>query len=147
MAMMEVLEMESSFRDPHEWQIDHCTMPPSATCVHCGVFRGFNPRKGGSYYVAANGWSFGAALPQCRRNQGLLPRKYLPSEEEFDGLFKALEAVVVGCCRPCPQCGLAAKKLPDGGCDCSWCGLGTSSCGRIVFFDPADLCDQPKDIG
>lgn len=28
-------------------------------------------------YQAANGWIFGAVLPQCRRNQGRLPRRLL----------------------------------------------------------------------
>ncbi len=72
--VMRLTEVESSFRDPHEWRVDRSMMPPSATCVHCGVFRGYTPREGGAYYVAANGWLFGSVLPQCRRNQGLLRR-------------------------------------------------------------------------
>lgn len=63
--------------DPHEWKVNRSTMPSSSTCIHCGVFKMLNTMVWATVYQAANGWIFGAVLPQCRRNQGRLPRRLL----------------------------------------------------------------------
>jgi hypothetical protein len=42
-------------------------MPPIHVCIHCGVRKQFNEMKGVTVFIAANGWVYGAAEPQCRR--------------------------------------------------------------------------------
>ena len=53
---------------PHEWQSSHDTMPPLYICVHCGVSKMLDERKAVTVFWAANGWEYGAAEPQCRRD-------------------------------------------------------------------------------
>jgi len=50
--------------------------------VHCGVWKQFHEGHAVTIYGAANGWVYGAAEPQCRRDNWV---EYHSQEESEHG--------------------------------------------------------------